>query len=189
MPYAVQQAVRGHERNCVADGADENPALQRFACERRDPAGGGRLPLHAADQNQPGATFRQCRRVIIGRCAQSADRPDGLSVGRHVFCGVRTRTARHDARTKGRGEERRLPVCKFVEQDEYDLFFHNLIYKSVSTCRRIPLRRLRSAARRSENAPWRRPVPSCPRRRASGNFFRRRACSPRCSRSKWRVGR
>mgnify|MGYP002329653057 CR=1 FL=1 len=144
---------------------------------------------YAADQNQPGATFRQCRRVIIGRCAQSADRPDGLSVGRHVFRGVRTRTARHDARTKGRGEERRLPVCKFVEQDEYDLFFHNLIYKSVSTCRRIPLRRLRSAARRSANAPWRRPVPSCPRRRASENFFRRRACSPRCSRSKWRAGR
>ena len=27
-------------------------------------------------------------------------------------------------RPQRRGEECRLPVCKFVEQDEYDLFFH-----------------------------------------------------------------
>lgn len=129
MPDTVQEAVCGHERHGIADGADDDPACQRLAHERHDPLRRLRLPLHTPDEDQPCARFGQRRGVAVGRGLQPADRPDGPAVGGHVFHAVGCRASRHRARPQRRGEECRLPVCEIVEQDEYDLLFHISIYR------------------------------------------------------------
>ena len=60
--YALCRLLPQQQRIvCISRQSDSAPVdfrLIKDYCERRDPPGGGRLPLHAADQNQPGATFR-----------------------------------------------------------------------------------------------------------------------------------